>query len=137
MNVFDLTKVMFENPGEYSNVNPGEKRKHFFMLNRRFAINFPLQAHALQHVGVDEVGVVDFWQRFLRKQYNKTPFWMFVKGTKKSQEEKEKKLNIKEATIKQFASTYGYDLKSVKEAIDVFPDQMKKELSQFQKMVES
>jgi hypothetical protein len=133
MELFDLTKVMFEDPKAYSQVTPGEKKKHFFMINRRMAIQYPLQAHVLQHIKIDDVSVVDFWQNFLRKQYNKTPFWMFTKGVKKIQEEKEKKVNVKEDTIKEYAMRNRYDLKSVREALHFFPEEMKKELQNFEK----
>ena len=61
------------------------------MINRRMSIQFPLQAQALQQVKIDEVAVIDFWQSYLRKQYSKTPFWMFTKGIKKSKEKNTKK----------------------------------------------
>lgn len=135
MDLFELTKIMFENPSAYKDVMPGEKRKHFFMINRRMAIKFPLQANELQHVQIDEVGVIDFWQDFLRKQYTKTPYWMYTKGVKKSKEQKEKKLNIKESIIKQYSNMHLIDLKSIYDAIKFFPDQIKKELNKFEKII--
>jgi len=135
MEVFELTKIMFENPNDYINVSSGDKRKHFFIISRRMAIKYPLQANVLQHIRINDIAVIDFWQSFLRKQYNKTPYWMFTKGVKKSNEEKEKLVSIKDNTIKEFANYYGYDLKSVKESINVFPDEMKKELTKFEKTI--
>jgi len=131
MEVFELTKIMFERPSEYMNVSAGIKRKHYFIIQRRMAINFPEQAQLLQHLKIDEVGVIDFWQDFLRRQYTKTPYWMYTKGLKKTKELKEKKLSIKESEIKEYAIQYSYDLKSVREAIIFFPDEMKKEFKKF------
>jgi len=135
MELFELIKIMFEDPEAYSKVTPGEKKKHFFMINRRMSIKFPAQAQVLQHIRIDEVSVVDSWQQFLRKQYNKTPYWMFTKGVKKTQEKKEQKIDVKESTIKLFASKHDMDLKSVREAIEVFSDEMKKELKTFEKFI--
>jgi len=138
MELFELTKIMFEKPEEYASVTPGDKRKHFFMINRRMAIQHPEEAQALQQLKIDQVAVVDFWQRFLIRKYKgKTPFWMFITGIKKNQEEKEKKLNIKESIIKEYAIKFGYDLKSVREAIKSFPEDMKKELQSFEKILQS
>lgn len=134
MELFELTKIMFEDPEAYKKVTPGEKRKHFFMISRRMSIQFPLQAQLLQRIKIDEVSVIDFWQSFLQKQYNKTPFWMFTKGVKKAKETKEKKTSIKEEIIKQYASKYELDIKVIREALDFFPTQMKKELLQFEKI---
>ncbi len=133
MELFELIRVMFEDPHAYDAVSNTDKKKHFFMINRRMSIKFPLQAHVLQHTKIDEVAVVDFWQRFLTKQYKKTPFWMYVKGTKRAKEDKEKK-TFKDTVMKQFASTYGYDERSVRDAASMFPDKMKEEFKQFEKM---
>lgn len=135
MELFELTKIMFEDPVAYSKVTPGEKKKHFFMINRRMSIQFPLQAQVLQHIKINDVAVVDFWQNYLRKQYTKTPVWMYTKGVKKTQEEREKKISLKEDSIKQFAIKYGYDLKSIKEALNFFPEEMKKEIQSFEKSI--
>ena len=133
MELFELTKIMFEDPKAYKKINPGEKRKHFFMINRRMSIQFPLQAQVLQRQKINEVGVVDFWQRFLRKQFTKTPYWMYTKGVKKAKEDKEKKLNIKDSVLNDYASKMGFDQKSVREASEVFPSEIKKELQRFEK----
>jgi len=137
LNPFELTKIMFEKPEEYEKVSLGDKKKNFFIVQRRMAIKYPMQAHLLQHLKINEAGVIDFWQSFLRKIYNKTPFWMFTKGIKKTQKEKEKKLNIKEDLIVLYSMKNGYDLKSVREAINMYPQKMKKELSNFEKSISS
>lgn len=134
VDLFELIKIMFEDPIAYNKISNGTKKKHFFMLNRRFSIFFPLQAQILQHTGIDEISVVDFWQSFIRKQYSKVPNWMYVKGVKKVTEEKEKKSNISEASIKEFSIAFNYDIKIVKEAIAFFPDEMKKEINDFDKI---
>jgi len=136
MELFELTKIMFEDPQSYSKIPPGEKRKHFFMINRRMSIQFPLQSQSLQRLKIDEVSVIDFWQRFLRQQYTKTPFWMYTKGSKKITEEKEKTSTFKETTLKSFSLMYGYDIKMIKEALEFFPNEMKKELNEHEKMIQ-
>jgi len=124
---------MFENPREYPTVTPGEKRKHFFMINRRMSIQFPFQAQVLQHQKIDEIGVVDFWQRFLSQKYNKTPYWMYTKGVKKAKEVKEKKTNFKDSDIIEYARKMGFDQKAVREAAEIYPNELKKELQRFEK----
>lgn len=136
MELFDLIKIMFEDPKAYKKVTSGDKKKHFFMINRRMAIKYPLQADVLQHLKVDEISVVDFWQNFLTKIYKKkTPYWMFTKGIKKTKELKEKKTNIKENTIKNYAIRHGYDIKAVREALEFFPKEMKKLLIIFENSI--
>lgn len=137
MELFELLDIIFSKPIEYSKVTQGDKRKHFFLLNRRMAIYYPLQCQALQRVKMNETAAVDFWQSFISKQYNKTPYWMFTKGVKKVKEEKEKTVNIKESSLTEFSIYFGYDLKSVKEAAKVFPEEFKKEIINFEKIKQS
>jgi hypothetical protein len=134
MELFEITKAMFESPSNYGEVTKGEKRKNFFMIQRRMAINFPIQANLLQHVRVNMESTIDWWQRFLRKQYTKTPFWMFTQGVKKTKEAEEKKANVSADLINQYCNFYGKDPKQVKDAIKFYPDQIIKEIKELDKI---
>jgi hypothetical protein len=134
MELFDLTKIIFEKPGEYQDITPGEKRKWFFLINRRFSIQFPMQANALQHLKINQAGVVDFWQNFMRKMYSKTPGWMYTKGIKKAKEDKEKKTKISESLVTQYANKMEIDKKSIYDALEFFPEKIQKELKDFEKL---
>ena len=127
MEFFDFIKVVF-NSQEYSQITPGEKRKHFFLTNRRYAIQFPMQANALQNLKINQAAVMDFWNVFLSKQYKYVPGWIYTKGVKKSVEIKEKKLTVSNELIKEYCKYVKCDPKSVKDALDFFPDDMIKEL---------
>jgi len=136
MELFTITKIIFEQPGEWSNVTLGEKRKHYFQIQRRFAIQFPMQANLLQHLKINQSAVVDFWQRFMRKTYNRTPGWMYTKGIKKAKEVKERKNNnISEELISHYACKMKMDRKSIYDALEFYPDLMSNELKQFQKII--
>ena len=135
MELFELTKAMFESPAAYSDATKGDKRKNFFMIQRRMAINFPIQAHLLQHIKINMEASVDWWQRFLRKQYQKTPYWMFQQGVKKQQEKEEKKTKITAETISEYCRFYQKDPKQIKDAIKFYPEEMAKEMNEFQKML--
>ena len=137
MELFEFTKILFENPGEWNSITPGEKRKHYFMVQRRFAIQFPMQANALQHLKINQAGVMDFWQKFMRKTYNsRTPGWMYTKGIKKAKEVKEKKnSNISSALISQYAAKMELDKKSIYDALEFYPDLMIAEIKQYEKVI--
>ena len=134
MQLFDLIKIIFSDPRAYAEVTPGEKRKNFFMINRRFAIQHPHQAQALNHLRIDQAGSVDIWQRFMQKNYNKSPFWMWTKGIKKAKEKKEQKINIPTAIIEEYAKLHMFDYQSVRDALEFFPKEMQKELKDFEKL---
>lgn len=133
--LFDIIKIIFTNPVEYNNISRGEKQKNYFLLNRRFAINFPLQANALQHLKINHGAVIDFWQVFLRKQYKYVPNWMYISGVKKTQEVKETKTNINSSLIKEYAKFMKMDIKRIYDAIELFPNDMLKEIKDFEKMM--
>ena len=123
--LFDITKIIFEKPGEWQEVTTGEKQKFYFLLQRRFAIQFPMQANILQHLKINQVGVVDFWQRFMRKTYKRTPGWMYTKGIKKAKEVKERKNNgISENLISEYATKMNIYRKSIYDALNFYPDLM-------------
>ena len=86
MELFELTKAMFGDTNNYSEATRGDKRKSFFMIQRRMAIQHPMQANALNQLKINQEEAVDVWQRFLSKKYKKTPFWMYTKGIKKAKE---------------------------------------------------
>jgi hypothetical protein len=134
MELFDLIKRIFEDPEGYKEASKLDKRKNFFMINRRFSINHPMQANALNGLRINQEEAIDVWQKFMRKLYNKTPYWMYTKGVKKANEEKEKKINISSAVVQDYAKRNMYDQKSVWDALNLFPEKMVKELQEFEKM---
>jgi hypothetical protein len=135
MELFPFIKIIFTDPKEYSKITPGEKRKQYFMCNRRFAIQHPLEANALQHLKINQEAVIDWWQKFLRRKYKFVPGWMYTKGIKKSQEIKEKKLTVNNDTIREDCNFFKIDKKNVIDALEFYHDDMIKELTAFSKMI--
>lgn len=133
MQLFDLTKRLFGDIGGYDEVSKGDKKKNFFMVNRRLSIGHPMQAQVLNGLRIDPVAAVDIWRNFLARAYKKTPYWMYTKGVKKAKEEKERKINIPMAVIEDYAKKNIYDLQTVKDALFMFPKEMEKELKAFEK----
>lgn len=129
-----MTKAMFGETNNYGEATKGDKRKNFFIIQRRMAIQHPLQAQALNGLKINQEQAIDVWQRFLKKKYSKTPFWMYTKGVKKAKEEKERKINIPIALIEDYAKRHKLDLKTVYEALDMFPKEMQKEIKDFEKL---
>jgi hypothetical protein len=135
MELFKFIKIVVTNPVEYSSISKGEKKKYSFLSNRRFAIQFPLQANALQHIKINSAAVMDFWNIFLSKQYKYLPNWIYTKGIKKVQETKEKKTNISKELIDEYCKIYKLDKKSVLDALYFFPEEMSKELKQYENII--
>lgn len=136
MQLFEITDILFSNPKKWDSIPRGEKKKNQFMINRMMSIQFPLQAQAFNHIKIDPVAMTNSWQLFMSKLYKKTPFWMYTKGAKKKKEEKQKKQEISESIIKKYASLNNLDLKSVRDAIEYFPESSIKELKKLEKLIQ-
>lgn len=134
--IFDFINIIFENPEKFKNLSNVEKKKNFFLFTRRMAIQYPMQANALQHVRINPVSTVNFWQYFIRikQKYTKVPGWMYTKGVKKTQEVKEK-ISVSKSIIEEYARINKIDRKSVEDALTFYPNEMKKELQDFEKMI--
>lgn len=135
--IFEVLNIMFEKPDEWKDLTNIEKKKNYFLIQRRLAINFPMQANALQHLRINPTHVVNFWQYFIRvkQKYTQLPGWMYTKGVKKTQEVKEK-VSVSKNVIDEYARLNRLDRKSVEEALMFYPDAMKKTLQDFQKMID-
>jgi len=135
MELFEFTKTIFENPQGWNEVTNGDKKKHFFITNRMFSIGHPLQAHLLQHIKANPVNIMDIWQVFMKKKYQKTPGWMFTKGVAKNKLEKEKKTSLSEDLIKEYCRIFRLDYKSVKDSLVFFHEKTVNEIKEFEKIM--
>lgn len=133
MQLFEFTKVLFENPTEWFSLTKSEKRKHFYMTSQFMSIAFPLQAHILNHIKINQEASMDFWQKFMRRNYKSVPSWMFIKGKAKRQEEKEKK-TINQKLVAEYCKAYNMDIKVIQDAMLHFPDEIIAEIKQFEKI---
>jgi len=89
MKLFDLIKIFFGNNPEYLKLKSHDKGKHRFLINRFFAIRYPLVAHKLNLNGTDPVHVVDCWH-LVATQSNRTPGWMYTKVRKEKEKDTKK-----------------------------------------------
>ena len=134
MQLFDFTKTLFNDPIEWRKLTKSVKRKNFFMTSQFMSIAFPLQAQLLNHIKINQEASLDFWQKFMRQRYNKTPFWMFIKGRVKNKEAKENK-TVSKALIAQYCKAHNLELKTIDDALLHFPDEIIKEIKKFDKII--
>lgn len=136
MELFDIIGVMFEDHSAWVKVTNYDKKKNFFMINRILSIKYPLQANMLQHLKVNQVAVIDFWFYFISSQYNRKPSWLYTKASKKKDSTKKSKKNtITEDMIKTFAHKLGYEVKTVRMAIEFFGEEILTEIKDIDKLL--
>lgn len=80
---FDIMKMMFSNKDEFDHIKDSALKENYFIINRRFAILFPMQAAQLSLMGINEAQVVRFWANFARtKCGGRFPQELYLKGEK-------------------------------------------------------
>lgn len=79
--LFDFIKIMFDKPKEYKAIKQHTKKRHFFMINRFFAIKFPENAQMFNRTGIDGASVVDAWW-MVAQRFKGVPMWIYTKTKK-------------------------------------------------------
>lgn len=97
--------------------------KYYFMLTRFMSIEFPLQASMLSVVGINEANVVRYWVKFLRRKFTYKPNFFYTKT------KKEVLVYVPPDAVRiEYCRMHEIDQKTFKEAMRMFPDEMKQEL---------
>ena len=132
--LFEMIKMMFEQPSKFAELSIHEKSKHFFMMNRFFSIKFPIQAQMFNHLKISPGHVIQIWADMLRPLYNSTPSFIFnaIRNTKKKKKEKIVH-KIEESTISYYAQRFMLSERDVNFAIDTLGKPFISELMLIQK----
>jgi len=135
--LFDYINMIFQKPAEFTALLPYEKGKHFFMFNRFFAIQYPIQAQMFNHTRIDGPAASQYWCDSLSRLHSRTPSWIWntLKATKKVKQEKKKQLNVEEATILEYCKKTMCSKRDLQDAYEFFPDKIQNELIEFEQML--
>lgn len=87
--LFDFIKIMFTKPGDYDKITNHNKKRHHFMINRFFAIQYPSNASLFNLNGINPIAVIDSWSLVARR-FSRVPSWIYTKTKKSSPSKKEK-----------------------------------------------
>ena len=130
--LFDILNAIFTDK-EFIELQSNETLKqNSFMINRRMAIQYPLQGQIFNNIKVNSVDVVKFWSSYL---YNGSfpPRWIYTAGAAKSQEKKEiAKTEIPLAVRKAYCDRYAVSIKDLEAAMEFFPDEYLSDMKEFE-----
>ena len=90
---FDILNMMFDDIGLFDTLPDKTLEDNYFLLNRRFAIKYPMQAAQFSRMGINEAWVLRFWRVFIRAKENcmyGPPKFLYTAGAKKQKESKAK-----------------------------------------------
>ena len=131
--LFDTLAALFNNKEYINGLTKESIKQNSFMINRRLAIMYPLQAQVFNNSKVNPVDVLYFWSDYL---YNGKfpPRWIYTAGAAKSQAKNDNKKEITTAQIKAFCNRYGYSMKDIDSALKFFHAEMVEEIKEFNKI---
>ena len=131
--LFDTLAALFNNKEYINGLTKESIKQNSFMINRRLAIMYPLQAQVFNNSKVNPVDVLYFWSDYL---YNGKfpPRWIYTAGAAKSQAKNDNKKEITTAQIKAFCNRYGYSMKDIDSALKFFPKEIVEEIKEYNKI---
>lgn len=135
--LFDYINMLFQKPQEFTALPSYTKAKNFFMFQRFFAIQYPIQAQMFNHIRIDGAETCQYWCDTLSKLHTRTPSWVWntLKGTKKVKQEKKKQLDVDESTIIEYCKRTMRCKRDLDDMFEFFPDEIQKELKEFEQML--
>ena len=134
-NPFNLLDAFWDKP-IYKTYNNYERGKFYFILQRRFAINFPEMALMLSLPGINAGQVIKFWQVFITQQIpHKVGWshWLKMKGAKASAATPSKKYKPSKDLVYEYCKFNDCTVKDIDEAMRLFPTELTKEFKALEK----
>lgn len=131
--LFDTLNALFTNKDYINNLTVESIRQNIFMINRRLAINYPLQVQVFNNSKVNAVDELKFWSDFLYNS-DRPPKWIYTAGAAKSQAKKESKNNISSSLIKEYCNYYNLSIKDVQSALRFYREEAEKDIFEFEKL---
>lgn len=85
LSFFDIINMMFNNPAAFDALSDHVLEENYFMINRRFAIKYPMQAAQFSRMGINTAYVVRMWPVFVKRveQCYGVPKFLYAKTTDK------------------------------------------------------
>lgn len=133
-NLFTIINALFSDKEYINSLTDADLAANCFMINRRLAIKYPMQAQVFNHLKINPADVVKFWSDYLYTG-GRCPGWVYTPGAAKSKSKLESKHKLTNAQIENYALKKGCNKKTVKIAIDMFGDEMIDEILDYEKFI--
>lgn len=138
---FDIINMMFDDTMGFDSLPEKTLADNYFLLNRRFAIKYPMQAAQLSKMGINEAWALKFWKVFIKAKENCSygpPKFLYTAGAKKLKESKAK-VGIDafdEDIINQYMIRYELSSKDFRDMLEFFNDETVADVEKFWKTVD-
>ncbi len=134
--LFNIIGALFNDHAYIWSLPVQAVKSNWFMINRRVAARYPLQAQVLNNTKVNPVDGVRFWSDYLSTASGgRTPNWVYLKGVKKSQAKTDARRKVTAAQIRRFAVGRNISVKDIEQSLRFFPDDTATEIIEYDKMM--
>ena len=121
-----LINALFSSKEYINDITYETAKQNLFMVLRRLAIMYPLQANAFNQRKVNSLDIIRYWSDKLYTG-GRPPGWIYTKGAKASESTKSKN-DISNADIKKYKEYYDINDKDFEASMKFFPDEVKGEI---------
>jgi len=133
MDKYEFTHVVdfiFKNRDKYNNLTDEDKERNFFIINRKFARQYPIHANFFNKKGNDKATALDIWFSFFyKKRINGIPQWYWYKKAKGKSISK----IIKKDEINYLMEFYDITEDDVLYLVDNYTTEIKEEIRKYRK----
>ena len=127
--LFEIIDAIFRNKGYIKNMTEQQANQNLFMVLRRLAINYPLQANLFNNGKVNALDVIKFWSDYL--YCGTVPRWAYTSGSSSKEKKKVSKDEITKNDIKEYCEFYGIEKKSFDFAMRIFTEESVNDVKEF------
>lgn len=129
--LFDIINALFINKDIVSNITYESAKQNIFMINRRMAIKYPMQAQVFNFAGLNPKDVIMSWSDFVF--CGNVPRWIYTPGAAKTKNQTTKDLIRQDSVVRKFMAYYGIGRREMDSCIRLFPAETEEELKAFVK----
>ena len=125
--LFDLINSLFTNKEYVNNITMGFAKQNLFMVLRRIAIQYPLQANTFNDNKVNALDTIKFLSDFLYCGY--APKWIYTSASSKT---KKKELGTED--VKLYKEKNDITDKDFQDAMRFFPKELINEVKELSEL---
>ena len=134
MGPFDILDMMFKEPARFDSL-PDEQLEQFgFLLNRRFAIKYPMQAAQFSKMGASQAWTLRAWAYYLRRIERGSGVPRFLYTSKKEEKQKVGIDAFDEETVNDYMKRYELSKSDLKDMLQFFNEETVAHIEHFFKM---
>lgn len=125
--LFEIIDAIFRNKGYIMSMTEQQANQNVFMVLRRMAINYPIQANVFNNGKINALDVIKFWSDYL--YCGTVPRWAYTSGA--SKQKKSVKEDITKNDIREYIEFYGIEKKEFEFAMRIYTDETVNDVKEF------